>query len=65
MKKILIYLLPLVFYSSAFSQIIKFEQIAPLPPNPTIVTNFWGASNGSIDFADIDGDNDRDAIITG
>ena len=44
------------------AQTIDFEIVLPLSPNSTI---FEGVTSSSISFADIDGDNDQDVLITG
>jgi hypothetical protein len=50
--------------SAAFAQ-VEFEQVLPLPPAPQSIPVFDGVSDGSIAFADVDGDNDLDVLITG
>ena len=47
------------------AQSVIFEEIAPLPPTPQNIANFSGVSNGDVAFADVDGDNDQDVLITG
>jgi len=44
---------------------ISFELVTSPPPAPQINTQFEGVILPSIAFADIDGDNDQDVIITG
>jgi len=63
MKKIILLLafVPLIIDA----QVIKFEQIAPLPPASQNITEFTGVYNGTVNFADIDGDGDQDLLITG
>lgn len=63
-KYFLIALITLVHYS-AISQTINFSQELPYLPNPQISAIFDGAYDGSIGFADIDGDGDEDLLITG
>jgi predicted nucleotidyltransferase len=44
---------------------IQFEQMPAPPPAPQIIADFDWIRNGSVAFADIDGDNDQDVLITG
>ncbi len=48
-----------------FTQKIQFKQVTPLPPAPQITADFDNVKNSSIAFADIDGDNDLDVLISG
>ena len=53
-------------YSQA--QNFQFEQILPLPPEPQNLVPFdgvGGIGENRIAYADIDGDNDQDVLITG
>ncbi len=44
---------------------IQFEQVAPPPPAPQVIAEFSAFEDGSIAFADIDGDGDQDVLLTG
>ncbi|MEL0456680.1 T9SS type A sorting domain-containing protein [Flavobacteriaceae bacterium SZ-1-7] len=49
----------------ANAQIVEFEEVLPTYSMPEIVEYFEGSTNGSIAFADVDGDNDQDVVIAG
>ncbi len=52
-------------FSSNVQAQIQFEQVAPPPPAPQIIAEFSAFDDGSIAFADIDGDGDQDVLLTG
>ncbi len=47
------------------AQQVQFEQIFPQPPAPQLKISFCDFSNSSIAYADIDGDQDQDILISG
>ncbi len=49
----------------SYAQYIQFEHVPPLQPSPLKIPVFEGVYSSSIAFADIDGDNDQDVLITG
>ena len=51
--------------NSVNAQRISFEQVKPVAPMPTNEAEFDGINFGKVVFADVDGDNDEDALITG
>ena len=53
------------FFSLTIKSQIQFEQVLPPPPAPQIIPDFEGAEFSSIAFADVDGDSDKDVLITG
>jgi len=44
---------------------IQFEKVLPKLPLSQLLADFEGVSQSSIQFSDIDGDNDQDLLITG
>lgn len=54
----------LMLNSNLFSQ-IQFEQVGATPPAPAVIADLDHVSKGSVDFGDIDGDNDPDLLMTG
>ena len=56
-------ILILISVASQFSNAQTFEEV--LPPPSSLNVEFADVSNGSVAFADIDGDNDDDVLISG
>ena len=64
-RKILFFLIFSLAAFNAAAQQIQFEQVPPPPPAPQTIADFAGVENSSIAFADVDGDGDKDVLITG
>lgn len=64
MKKINLIILLLISSISAFAQ-INFKQVLPPSSAPQIIPVFTEADEGSLAYADVDGDGSLDVLITG
>jgi len=67
MKTILLIILGFMgfFVGIGNAQNIQFEQVLPLPPAPQNIADFAPVGYSAMAFADIDGDDDLDVLITG
>jgi hypothetical protein len=64
-KAILIIIFITLFLLKNNAQNINFELVLPIHPQPSNIANFHGIEYGTTAYADIDGDNDQDLIVSG
>ncbi len=60
-----LFTLTLLLINSILIGQIQFNELLPVSPTPTNISDFIGVRNGSCAYADVDGDNDLDVFICG
>lgn len=64
--KVFLFGIALLFLGpNLLGQTLKFTPQLPLPPAPQIFADFRNIEDGSVDYADVDNDNDMDIIVSG